>query len=98
MAEQTLGTLGVQGGPLDAADLQRMVFGGFSVLDEDSQDNLWDEDGFRAGIADMSAVEMTVPAIQEFLNSDACRVPEEEREALFEKLGVTLALGTGGLS
>jgi CubicO group peptidase (beta-lactamase class C family) len=94
ITESTIGTLGVQGNPLDAADLTRMVFGGFSEFDEASQGSLWDADGFRAGVEDMRAVEMTPPAIQKFLESDACRVPAADHDALFEMLGETLPIGT----
>jgi CubicO group peptidase (beta-lactamase class C family) len=54
----------------------------------------WDEDGFRAGVADMIALKEFTPwEINAFLQSDRLKVLPEELELLHRELG-----GTGGFT
>jgi hypothetical protein len=47
----------------------------------------WDADGFRAGVADMLAVEMTPAAIEAFVASGRLQVLPQEVELIHRELG-----------
>jgi hypothetical protein len=47
----------------------------------------WAQDGFEAGLGDMSSAEPTVTGVRDFMRSDRLRVPPEELELLHESLG-----------
>jgi CubicO group peptidase (beta-lactamase class C family) len=84
MIERLAGFLGLDSG-IDDAMIQRMVDGtrAWGAELEDS----WDPDGFLAAAADLADVRMTVPAIREFMASEALRVPREELKVLSLRLG-----------
>jgi CubicO group peptidase (beta-lactamase class C family) len=55
-------------------------------------ENLWDADGFRAGVQDMQAVEMNPSAIRAFMSSPDLQVSREELKLLYRELGASAEL------
>ena len=51
-----------------------------------------DEDGFRAGAADMLAVEMRAPAISAFMNSDRIQVDRADLDLIYRSWGTPFTL------
>ena len=86
MAERTRGGLGVQA-QFSPEAVEAMARG--AIIDSGSARNeeTWDPEGFRAGLHDMEAVEMTPAAIRAFLKSDKFRIPPEELEVIHRELG-----------
>jgi CubicO group peptidase (beta-lactamase class C family) len=84
MVEQLVGILGPES-PLETSAVAEMAAGGRDL----TGGVLWDEDGFRAGVRDMLAVEMTPSGIQSFLESERLGVRLEELEVIYAEIGVT---------
>jgi CubicO group peptidase (beta-lactamase class C family) len=97
IVERTLAALSVDGtfGPelVDAMVRDAHHLGG--------EPSLWDEDGFRAGVADMLTADHTWPGIKDFMASDRLQVSRAELELInreFDAVGpVSLPIGDPSL-
>jgi len=85
MVESTNGALGIKE-PLSAATIDRMVRGAAPRRNRDSAP-VWDPAGFRAGIADLTAAELTPAGIAAFLASDRLQVFPGELPLIYLELG-----------
>lgn len=80
-AERMTAFLGSDGA-LDARTIDALAG---SVVPDD--DNEWREDGFRAGVEDLLATDLTLPGIRSFLRSPALRISPAELHLLHRELG-----------
>ncbi|MDH3732899.1 MAG: beta-lactamase family protein [Gemmatimonadota bacterium] len=85
LTERILGALGV-GSPITEEMVERMVDGTRVNATADAS-LLWDPDGFRTGVSDMSAVEPTIPAITAFYASADIKVGPEEMALIYADMG-----------
>lgn len=85
MVESTNGALGIAE-RLSPTDIGRMVRGA-APRSERYRLPRWDPAGFRAGVADMSAAELTPAGIAAFLASDRLQVLPEELPLIYLELG-----------
>ena len=86
LVQNTVGALGV-GSPIRDAMVDEMVAGARVNADSERGLPLWDSEGFRAGIRDMSAAEMTLEGIAAFFDSDDVRVGPEELALIRAEMG-----------
>jgi hypothetical protein len=85
MVEHVNGVLGIKD-RLSPSAIDAMVAGAAPRLDR--APSVWDEAGFRAGVADLSAVaELTPAGMTEFLKSDRLQVLPEELPMIHLELG-----------
>jgi CubicO group peptidase (beta-lactamase class C family) len=73
--------------PIPSAMIETIAAGAQIRHDGENGEPLWDPDGFRAGLADMLAVEPDPRAVAAFLCSDRLRVLPGELELLRMELG-----------
>lgn len=85
LVESINGLLGIRE-RLSATDIDRMVRGAAPRFDRYAR-VMWDPAGFRAGISDMAAAELTPAGIAAFLASDRLKVLPEELPLIFLELG-----------
>ena len=87
MAERLRGGLGIEE-PLTPEMIEAMARGAKVRAGGEGKGILtWDPDGFRAGIKDMIAVEMTFEGIKGFLKSDRLKITSQELEIITKELG-----------
>lgn len=84
MAERMIGGLGMKS-PLTEEMVDAMAAG--AQLAPFASSQVWDADGFRAGVKDMLSVDMTPDAITAFLRSDRLQVRYEQLDVLYRELG-----------
>jgi CubicO group peptidase (beta-lactamase class C family) len=87
MVDRTKGMLGAPS-PLTQDIIRTMTSAAVAA------DDTWDDDGFRAGVADLLAEEHTPAGIDAFLRSPRCKVPYAELPLVAAELGSM----TGALS
>lgn len=87
MAERLKGGLGIRS-EITPQMVDAMATG--VKLGSKAAAEIWDSAGFRAGLADMSAVEMTPAGIRAFLDSNKLQVSAAELPALYRELGTNL--------
>lgn len=78
--ERTRGVLGIES-PITSEMSEAMVSGA-----KPRDPSIWDPAGFRAGVKDMSSVEMTPPAIKAFVSSRQCQVSPEDLQVVYHAL------------
>jgi hypothetical protein len=84
--EQIKGSLGIED-ELTAEMIDAMASGAMLRSGSPNSSSGWDAEGFRAGVEDLLRVTMTIPDIQAFLKSDACRVTPDELGKIYKELG-----------
>jgi CubicO group peptidase (beta-lactamase class C family) len=83
--EQLTGSLGIST-PVTGEMVDAMAAGVQVEIDTRYGDPVWDEDGFRTGIAAMREVEMTPAGIRDFLDSERLQVTRDELDLIYEEL------------
>jgi CubicO group peptidase (beta-lactamase class C family) len=91
VVERINGTLGIDE-PISAAKIEAMVRSADVQAELGPGDRVWDADGFRAGIRDLTPVEMRPASIAAFIRSGRAQVMPEELPLIYLELG-----GRGGL-
>jgi hypothetical protein len=86
LTEQLRCVIGIPG-PLTPEMVDVLVAGATSRSGTLPDPTHWDPDGFRAGVADMLAVEMTPAAIHAFVASDRLQVLPQEIELVHREQG-----------
>ena len=86
MVERLRGRLGIES-PVTPEMVEAMVAGAQVRAEAENGEPIWDPGGFRAGVQDMSSVQMTPAAIEAFLKSENLRVLPEELDLLVRELG-----------
>ena len=84
--DQLKGALGIED-PLSEEMINAMAEGAMLRSSSANSSSGWDPEGFRAGVADLMLVTMTIPNIQAFVKSDKCRVTPEELSKIYKELG-----------
>jgi len=89
MTEQLMGVLGIPE-PLTPEMVEAMATGALPRSDAYNSSSGWDPDGFRTGVEDMLAVEMTMDGERQFWRSEDLKVGPDELGTILIELGGTV--------
>ncbi len=87
MAEQLMGLLGIED-PLSEAAVAAMARDAVLHADAPNISSGWDPEAFRAGLADLQALPMTIESIRQALTSGAFKVTAEELATIGRQFGL----------